>query len=327
MKRALAALSQIAFLVGMQPVAVIDIGSNSIKLLVARRGTNCRRVKTVYARPIDARISAGINHTEPRLSAEGMAVGLAAIQALLSEAISFAPETIQLVATSAVRDALNRDEFIALVKKATGHSIRTLSGAEEASYIGQGMLADPALQGAEDGYVFDLGGGSLECLRLRARHLETALSLPLGCVRLAEKFITDRTAPLSSATARAIQAHVQATLREAGFHFALPTNAPAIGTGGTMFTCRAILAHRQQKTVEDSSPRIELDQLSALTDEVTRMTCHERSQIPGLAAARADVFPTALLTLLAVMQLGNLTTLLHSNYNLRFGLADELLPK
>lgn len=307
-------------------VAVIDIGSNSIKVLVARRGTNCRRVKPVYESTIDARISAGINRDAPRLSPEGMAVGLGAIRQLLAEITPYAPTKIQLVATSAVRDALNRDEFLKLVQTETSRAIRILTGTEEAAFIGRGLLADPALGEASDCYVFDLGGGSLECLRLRNRQLETALSLPLGCVRLTEKFVADRSAPLSPATCGEIKQYAARVLSEAGFAFSLPTGTPAIGTGGTLYSCRAILAHRAGLEIEQSSPIIAHGVLVELAAELAAMPLDARKSVPKLPPARADVFPAALFTFLGVMEVGRIAALHHSKYNLRYGIADELLP-
>ncbi|MCB1106310.1 MAG: phosphatase [Cephaloticoccus sp.] len=307
-------------------VAVIDIGSNSIKALVARRGTNCRRVKPVHEQTIDARISAGINRAEPRLSPEGMAAGLNAIRQLLDTVAPFSPVKIQLVATSAVRDALNRDDFLNLVRNETGHAIRILTGTEEAACIGRGLLADPALAGVSDCYVFDLGGGSLECLRLRNHQLETALSLPLGCVRLTEKFVTDRLAPLASAISGNIKAYVARLLAEADFAFSLPPGATAIGTGGTLYSCRAILAHRAGLEIEQSSPIIAHGMLVELAAELAAMPLDARNSVPGLPPARADVFPAALFTFLGVMESGHIAALHHSKYNLRYGIADELMP-
>lgn len=308
-----------------ETVAVIDIGSNSIKVLVARLGRNCGRVKPVYQRPIDARISAGINRAEPRLSAAGMAAGLDAIKTLLREVEPHQPRHIQLVATSAVRDALNRDEFLGLVKNATGHAIRVLTGTEEANYIGRGLLADPALDDVDNFYVFDLGGGSLECLRFRDRTIEVAQSLPLGCVRLTERFVTDRETPVAGETIQAIEHYASDTLAASGFAFSLPPESPAIGTGGSLFTCRSVLAHKTGVSVESSSPFLSREDLSNLLAKVSAMPLEERRKLDGLPPARADVFPTALATLLAVIKAGALPGLHHSNYNLRYGIAAELL--
>src|SRR5262245_15760732 len=128
------------------PVAVIDIGSNSIKILVARRAAD-GRIEPLKIRTIDARISAGISQANPRLSEDGMARGLAAIQELLAEAAPFQPARITLVATSAVRDAANGPAFREQVRAVTGQTIRILSGDEEANLIGRGLTADPALAG------------------------------------------------------------------------------------------------------------------------------------------------------------------------------------
>ena len=88
------------------PVAVIDIGSNSIKILVAARAAT-GLLTSLHNRTIDARISAGISRAEPRLTEEGMARGLEAIASLLADAAAHHPARTILVATSAVRDALN----------------------------------------------------------------------------------------------------------------------------------------------------------------------------------------------------------------------------
>ncbi|HXA13851.1 MAG TPA: phosphatase, partial [Opitutaceae bacterium] len=162
-------------------VAVIDIGSNSIKLLVVSRDGN-GRLAELTSRTIDARISAGISQKSPQLGETGMAAGLAAITDLLAAAAPLAPAQTLLVATSAVRDATNGADFRAHVRSTTGHDIRILTGDQEANLIGAGLACDPALSNLHDFYVFDLGGGSLECLAFRARQIAQEVSLPLGCV-------------------------------------------------------------------------------------------------------------------------------------------------
>ena len=217
-------------------VAVIDIGSNSIKVLVAARDAS-GIVTALKTRTIDARISAGISQAEPRLSEDGMARGLAAIQELLATAAPFSPTTTVLVATSAVRDAANGPEFRQRVLDATGHTLRILTGDEEANFIGLGLTCDPALAHRRDFYVFDLGGGSLECLAFKNRAIVQAASLQLGCVRLTEKFIRDPALPLPQSEAESLAVHVRDELKRSGFRFALSA-PPAVFTGGTVSTVR-----------------------------------------------------------------------------------------
>ena len=305
-------------------VAVIDIGSNSIKVLVAARAPT-GGLAILKTRTIDARISAGISQAVPRLSEPGMAAGLDAIRALLAEAAPFSPAATVLVATSAVRDAQNGTEFRDRVLQATGHAIRILTGEEEATLIGRGLTSDPALERLHDFYVFDLGGGSLECLAFRERKIQQAVSLQLGCVRLTEKFVADPTQPFPNGAAAAIRQQTLDLLARSGFGFSLPAGTAAIGTGGTVTVARAILAARTGLTLEASEPQVSLVQLRELLVLLGPLALAERRQIAGLPPARADVMPAALVTLLALAEKGGFTAYRHSLYNLRYGLAAEAL--
>lgn len=303
-------------------VAVIDIGSNSIKVLVASRGAD-GGIIPVFWESLDARISAGISAQAPRLSAGGMARGVAAVHELLALIAPYSPVRIALVATSAVRDAANGSEFCRQVSDATGQVVRVLTGDEEANLIGRGLTADPALAHLRDFHVFDLGGGSLECLTFLDRKIQRAVSLQLGCVRLTEKFVPDATAEFASACGAAIQAHTRAELQRAGVDFT--GTRVAVGTGGTVATVRKIFGARLGVEMEATPAFVTVDQLRALLRDLATLPLAKRRDIKGLPAGRADVFPTALATILAVAEVGGFTEFHHSVYNLRYGLAAELL--
>lgn len=305
-------------------VAVIDIGSNSIKLLVASPAPG-GGVTIVSTCTLDARISAGISQAEPRLSEAGMASGLEAIQTLLADAATHSPEATVLVATSAVRDARNGTEFRERVRTQTGHEIRILSGSEEAALIGRGLLCDPALSSLRDFYVFDLGGGSLECLSFRARKLEQALSLQLGCVRLTERFIADPSQPFNKATKHRITQHVREELIRSQFRFSLPREAAAVGTGGTIATMRWIFAAQRGVSFDQTDSYVPLIDLRRLLTRVSAMTLDERRTLPGLPPPRADIFPTALATLSELADVAAVPGFRHSLFNLRYGLAADAL--
>src|SRR5262249_5396046 len=160
--------------------------------------------------------STGISAASPRLTEEGMGRALEAIQSLLRDTKPFSPSCVELVATSAVRDAQNGADFRKRVRTATGYDIRVLTGDEEANLIGRGLTCDPALRGLQDFYLFDLGGGSLECLAFRGRKIEKAISTQLGCVRLTEKFVPNTEAPIADQELAATADHVRETLAAAG---------------------------------------------------------------------------------------------------------------
>ncbi|HYD85823.1 MAG TPA: phosphatase [Opitutus sp.] len=305
-------------------VSVIDIGSNSIKTLVAKRSA-AGAIEAIATHTLDARISAGISQARPRLTDESMQRGLAAIRELLAFSATHNPTRIVLVATSAVRDAENGAAFREQVRAATGHDIRILSGTEEASLIGRGLTCDPALGDLRDFFVFDLGGGSLECLSFADRRLQHAASFQLGCVRLTEKFVADSTQPLSDTAIAAIAAHTKATLAASNFPLPLPAAATAVGTGGTITTLRAILAARANLSLEAISPIVELAAMRTVLSELSAFPLAQRKQIQGLPPARADIFPAALATLIALAEAADFLRFRHSLYNLRYGLAAELL--
>lgn len=309
------------------PVAVIDIGSNSIKTLVATRNP-CGQPVSLFYKTIDARIGAGIDKAKPVLADESMARGLDAIRELLADAAPFVPGRTILVATSAVRDATNGDDFRRRVLAATGHDIRILTGDEEAGYIGRGLACDPALYGLADFYVFDLGGGSLECLAFRDRSIVRKKSLQLGCVRLSERFGPDTAQPFSAPVRNAINEHVKATLAASDFSFdlpPLPSASTAIVTGGTAVTARAIIGAAAGKTLDETAPRLALADLRALYERVTRIDLAARRKIPAMPPGRADVFPTALATFIALAEFAKIDAFETSLYNLRWGIADEAL--
>lgn len=302
-------------------VAVIDIGSNSIKTLVARHDVR-GQPESILFHTIDARISAGISKARPSLSEQGMATGLRAVRELLALIRPHAPQTIVLVATSAVRDAVNGADFRALIQRETGHDIRILSGQEEANLIGRGLTCDPELADLQHFQVFDLGGGSLECLSFRDRQVTQAVSLQLGCVRLTEKLAGQTGEAIPPSVMDAIADHVRETFAQSPFKL---TALPSVATGGTMTTVRAICAARQGLTLEQASTRVSLEAMRAIRDEICRLPLTQRQKIPGLPPARADVFPAAIVTLITLAESARIDTFRHSLHNLRFGLAADLL--
>ena len=308
-------------------IAVVDVGSNTIKLLVAAPAPGSPdAIETLAARTIDARISAGISRDRPVLSDEGIARGLDAIKALLAAAAPFAPAQTVIVATSAVRDALNGADFCARVQTATGYPVRILTGEEEANAIGRGLTCDPALRELRDFYVFDLRGGSLECLRFQNRRIQHAISLPLGCVRLTERFVTDTAIPIPADALAHVRTHVREVLASSGFEFDLQSPAQAVFAGGSMTTVRAIFAAHTGTPIAEAPAMIPMTSIHDLLTRTAALGMPARhTEVPGLPPARADVFPVALATIAAIANIGHIAAFHHTFHNLRYGIAAEAL--
>lgn len=305
-------------------IAVIDIGSNTIKLLVAKRHDGTRQVTSVFRRTVETRIGKGISADQPILSSESILRASDTVATLVQAAEPFEPTIIRIVATSAARDAANGNDLATAIYEKTGLSLDILSGEREGELIGIAIQLDPAIT-AQDFYVFDLGGGSLECLRFANRRLEQVVSLPLGCVRLAEKLLADSSSVFTPAEEEQIRREIQAVIEASGFTFSLPTDSISIGTGGTLTTALDIIAGQRNLQLDQMPPYLSRTELRGLLTEVAQLELSARLEIPRLSAGRADVFPTALAAFLQLASLTNKEGLHHSSFNLRYGLAAELL--
>ena len=307
-------------------VAVIDVGSNSIKLLVARAGAKSNSIDTLCRETIETRISGGISSKLPSLNEDAITAGTNTIAKLQNMAQNYQPDRTVVVATSAVRDAINGNDFVQNIAEGTGLQVRILSGAEEANYIGQGISCDPAIGGMTSFIQTDIGGGSLELIRFEAGQIQQAISLQLGAVRLTERFVEDADAPLTLKIEASIRRYVTEQLMSSDFDFS-PAELPLIGTGGAYTVSRAMLAAETDSDIEHSLPHLERSTLSQLKNKLAPLPVRERLSIPHLPAARADIMPTALITIDALLEVANRSSLTHSLYNLRYGVAANLLKQ
>ncbi len=306
----------------MKRIAVIDVGSNSIKCLVARRHPTGGLV-TLYENTLAVRISAGIGAAQPTLEHSALDAGSEAVAQLVSECERKGPiEDTRIVATSAVRDASNGNDFLRLVYDRTGIEATILSGEDEARLIGRGVIEDPALQEVGSPYsVADLGGGSLEIIRVSGGAIEQSLSLPLGTVRLTERFIRDPRAPLDVETRKAMTAHIEEVIRASGCHL----SPIIVGTGGVVTVWRSMVAQQRGLALPEISPDLPRDSLREWIDRFAQMGWEERRAIPGLPISRTDIIPAGFVIIDAVLGLAGSDQATHSRFNLRYGVAAEAL--
>ena len=207
-------------------VAVIDVGSNSIKALVARKADGAFGIERVFEETLEVRISQGIGGEPPMLRADRIEAGLEAVGKLWKDCQHHGPlADLQIVATSAVRSAANGHVFMEAVRALTGMSPVILTGAEEADGIANGVRTDPAIETRLDDFtVFDLGGGSLELIRFEHHGVTDRTSLPLGSVRLTEQFLSNPAGPIPAIEAEALSEHVRRHIIAAD----VPIKAPIV---------------------------------------------------------------------------------------------------
>lgn len=301
-------------------VAVIDVGSNSIKLLVAESDSP---ITILYTAERETRIGLGMGQTaRVRLSESSMDAAVAVIRELITTARRLNPDTLRLFATSAVRDAINGHSFRIRVRNATGYDLHILSGHAEAFSIAYSAKCDLNLQKQSHFTLLDLGGGSLECVHYAQDHVRQAVSLPLGSVRLTEKYIVDPSAPITSEEACIVADRIKGVLRQSKLSFA---PGPLVGMGGSFTLARSLLAKLDGRPVENTIPEISLSALRQLFHSVAGLNVYDRQKRFGLSSGRSDIFPIALITFLTLAEIAGKDHILHSFCNLRCGLAAQLL--
>ncbi len=304
-------------------VAVVDIGSNSIKILVAE-GPG---VKTVFEKTLETRISPKADEPQDVLSEDGIAAGIGAVSALLPYADLQGAERIAIVATSMVREAKNAAEFAEALLDCTGEKLRILTGDEEAAGIAAGVATDPALASVSKLGIFDLGGGSLEFIQRLDGKVKTSLSRRVGAVQMTRPLIRKAELPVSVAELAAVRKEVNALFSPviAG---ALKSGPMTLaGCGGAFSAARAILGAREGKSAMDTPAYVSVAQLAELLAELASKPLDARIAMPGVPAARADVLPAAFATLLEIAALAKADGFTHSWRNLRYGIAAGLLAK
>jgi exopolyphosphatase / guanosine-5'-triphosphate,3'-diphosphate pyrophosphatase len=263
-------------------IAAIDIGSNSIRAIVADVSDtgSIRVVDEMKAAP---RLSAGVDETG-RLSVENAMAAIEALQRMVTLATQLGAERIECVATSAVRDASDGATFVRQVKKTSGLTVRIISGEDEARLSFRSAQAHFDL-GHGRMVTCDIGGGSVELALSADGLVERLLSLPFGAIRATESF-------LKKGTRRSSLTKLRKALRtELKARFAVKEwrGGGMIGSGGTFTNVADMLLARQRTSSARTTHGkvVSRGELEHLLDQLAEMSPAERLTVPGLNPARA----------------------------------------
>jgi exopolyphosphatase/guanosine-5'-triphosphate,3'-diphosphate pyrophosphatase len=299
-------------------IAAIDIGSNSIRQIVADVSPtgSIRIIDEMKAAP---RLGAGLSRSG-KLSAGSMRNALEAIQRMATLARQLGAARIHVVATSAVREADNRRDFLDLVREETGLKVRLLTGEDEARLSFRSALAhfDLAVRRA---VVMDIGGGSLELAMSADGLVERLESFPFGALRLTEEFLGERPKPKQLKKLRA-------TVRE-GIRGALPVRdwrgAQLIGSGGTFTNLGAMHLAARGLPFDGRvhGTLVPLEEIEHRLDTLLASSRQERAAIPGLNPDRSDIILAGLAVAAEVMARIEAREVTVSGYGIREGLLLE----
>jgi exopolyphosphatase / guanosine-5'-triphosphate,3'-diphosphate pyrophosphatase len=305
--------------------AVIDVGTNSIKLLVA--DVSGREVRPVHEESRQTRLGKGFYATR-QLQPEAVAHTAAVVWEFAEIAREKNADSLRVIATSAARDAVNPGHLTTAIQRASDLKVEIISGEQEAEMVFQGVNTDAELA-KQPMLLLDVGGGSTEFIVGRGRHQHFAQSFPLGTVRLLEAF------PHSDPPTRdefvacrdwiknflrsEVRPQLEPALRRETRRESETGGIQLVGTGGTT----SILARMEKKLDRFDRERIESTILSR-----ERVTAHRkhlwnlplagRKEIPGLPKLRADVILTGVVIYEVVMEEFEFKQLRVSTRGLRF---------
>jgi exopolyphosphatase / guanosine-5'-triphosphate,3'-diphosphate pyrophosphatase len=307
----------------VERVAVIDMGSNSWRLVVFGYEPGTPWWSLVDEIREAVRIGAGMGAASDngggrvlRPDRVELALHTAAVYSAFCRATGV--DQVEALATSAIRDADNGEELLAEIERTTGLHARVISGEEEARY---GWLAIANSTTIEDGFGLDIGGGSIQALRIEGRHLAGSESLRLGAVRVSERFLPDEKA--GSKQMKALRSHAAAKLEKLGWWSG---GGRLVGIGGTIRNLAAAAMKRLDiPDIDVQGFRLTRDALEELIDELASRPVSKRNQVKGIKYDRADVILGGALVLATALDEGGFDAIEVTEAGLREGAFFERL--
>ncbi len=307
-------------------LAGIDIGTNSLRLLIAETGPDS--IREIYSDRMITRLGQDLDRTG-LLSRDAEDRSLHALVSFSESIKRYGAVHTAAIGTSALRNALNADDFIPRVVARTGIPIRVVSGQEEARLTLLGVmqaLRKPSINlkdEIESAIIVDIGGGSTEIMMVQPEKETLMESLPLGAVYLTDRFIRhdppaiDEALGLKKAVKAIIELHCDRVKCNAANAF--------IGTAGTATT----LAAMDQRLAEYDPRRINgyimtRDAVNGIADQLVATTLVQRRSLPGLERGREDIIYAGTVVTQELMEWFAARTMIVSDGGLREGILLDL---
>jgi exopolyphosphatase/guanosine-5'-triphosphate,3'-diphosphate pyrophosphatase len=304
-------------------VAAVDCGTNSIRLLVADLHPRTGELREVDRRMEIVRLGQGVDRTG-RLAPEALDRTFAACRTYAEAVRAHGAERLRFVATSASRDAENRDDFVRGVVDILGVEPEVITGEQEAELSFTGATKElTGTAHARPYLVFDIGGGSTEFVvgddRVRASR-----SVDIGCVRLTERH--GLRGPATAEQTEAMRADIAEALDRAAERVPLGEARTLVGLAGTVTTVAGIaLELDAYDSTAIHHSRVSYDQVDAITERLLAATHDERAAIPVMHPGRVDVIGAGALVLRSVMERAGAEEVVVSEHDILDGIAWSVL--
>lgn len=304
-------------------IAVIDLGTNTFKLLVAERPEGVSTgLHILHTEEVGVFLGrGGVEHG--MLTGDAMARGMDVLHALVGKAREMGADRVGAFGTSALRNALNADAFTVRVKELLGLEVQIIPGEEEAGLILEGVRQAVPF-GNKPMLVMDIGGGSTEFILATGKALMWKHSFELGTTRLVERF--PAIDPMDMATQLRMAEHIDAQLEMLWPIMERHWPSALVGSAGSFDTVAAMIAMERGTPLdaEDVTLVFGNTEFDALKDKILPMAKAQREQLPGLPEHRTDTIIPALMLIERVL-LHGIEELRWSRYSLKEGAAARML--
>ena len=309
----------------MLTLATIDVGSNTIRLLIG--AVEDERIADIHSARRITRLGNKVNQNG-LLQDKNMEDSIAVLKEFSSAISHYRAHYTKAVGTSALREATNADLFIKKAFEETGILIEVISGEQEAALTLKGVLASLPMAGysiPESALIVDMGGGSTEWISIRKKHAagtSPALmigSIPMGVIKLAQKYV--QAGPVSEHDVQQMAAEIGPVLLELNARIGdVPKETCLIGTAGTFTTIASVdlgLEHYSRERIHLHI--ISFDRLLAMKNRLFSLTLKERETVKGLESGRADLIIPGIQFTISVMERFRIDELIVSDHGLLEG--------
>ncbi|AKB26649.1 Exopolyphosphatase [Methanosarcina sp. MTP4] len=305
-------------------VAFIDIGTNSVRLLLVRINPN-GSYKPLTKQKESVRLG-DKEFIDRILQPEAMQRAVIVCKKFVELARAYGAEEVIAVATSATRDASNKVQFLEMLKSEANLEVCPISGIEEARLIYLGVSSGLRL-GDSRALLIDIGGGSTEVSVGGDKQYYFLHSFNLGAIRLTNMFLPDETGPVSMERYRMIKAHIRRKAALVIKELSRYRISCAVGSSGTIENLARIAFVYLHKTGQENYDLLGYEDLKTIVGDLCALPLEERRKFPGINSQRADIIIAGAAIIETLMEEMGLSEIRVSKRGLREGLLVDYLSK
>jgi exopolyphosphatase/guanosine-5'-triphosphate,3'-diphosphate pyrophosphatase len=266
----------------MPTFAAVDIGSNSVRLKIARLQGG--RLRALHEDREVTRLGEGV-FGSGFLTPDSIAATVKVLRRFHRSTQQIVTDSVRVVATSALRDARNSQAFLEWVRSATGWRVEIISGVEEARLIHLGLVSSGRVDRSPT-LMMDLGGGSCELTVTQGGHIRDAVSLPLGAVRLTNEFM--RHDPSRKGELKRLRGFVAREVNRIIDRIATAKVKTVIATSGTAAALAAVASH-MRRGASGQRLMVSSAEMKRIAKRLARLPVAERRKIEGIGPRRAEI--------------------------------------